>query len=150
MHLCPIGERNIFSFSYWHQSFHFTREIRNFNPHSLTQVDGVLGRCKHGEGTLGGHEGRPGFNALPKLDNASGIFREGAVVQRLANLHEPVAIPAVHLVAPGLTGRIKANRTRMWMMRTTLLAWGIWACPSFSSRRIVGMKSTITFTLLNL
>src|SRR6266487_1076458 len=129
---------------------HFTREIRYLNPNCLTQVDGILSSSKHREGSLGGHEGRPGFNSLLKRDNSSGICRERPIVQCLANLHEPVTIPAVHFVAPSLSGWIEADPSRMWMMGTTLLAWGIWACPSFSSRRFVGMKNTTTFTLLNL
>ena len=124
-----------------HQTLHFTREIRNLNTQSFTEVDGILCRYKDREGTLQGHEGRPGFNALLKRDNASGIFR-------IANLHESVAIPAVHFVAPGLAGRIKSDPSCMWMMGTTLLALDKGTGPCFSRRRNIGMMSTITFTLL--
>src|SRR5260370_35421439 len=73
-----------------------------------------------------------------------------SIVQCLTNLREPVAMPAVHLVAPGLTRWIKADPSRMWVMGITLLAWGTRTCPRFSRRRKVGMTTTAAFATLTL
>ena len=153
MNICPSPEGNNFSFPCRHQTLHFTREIWHLKLQSFTKGDGMPCRAKHREGSLGGHEGRPGGHALLKSDDSSCIFREGPVIQCLANLHEPVAIPAIHMIAPGLTGWIKADPSRIWVMGTTLLARGKRTCPCFSGRRIVGMKSNValhTFTLREL
>src|SRR5258707_2390890 len=79
--ICPSWYRINCSLPCRHQTLYFTREIRYLNPQSLTKGDGLLCRRKHREGSLGGHEGRPGFSTLLKSNNSSGIFQEGSVVQ---------------------------------------------------------------------
>ena len=53
--------------------------------------------------------------ALPSPINQTGI------VQCFPDLHQPVAVPAVQLVAPCLSGRVKAHLACTWMMWAKLL-----------------------------
>src|SRR6266568_3603103 len=62
----------------------------------------------------------PGFHALIDETLAS-LIRQTPISQRLTDLHEPVAIPAIQPVAPRLTGRVTTHPALIWMMWAAIL-----------------------------
>src|SRR5436309_1190100 len=52
------------------------------------------------------------------------MTQELPVTQRFTDLHQPVTTPAIHLVAPCLTGWIKAYPLCIWVAQTTRLISG--------------------------
>src|SRR6266571_8792702 len=88
----------------------------------------------------------PRFHPLIDETLAS-LIRQTPIAQRFTDLHEPVAIPAIHPVAPGLTSRVKTYLTCMRMMRATILL-PIQAIALVCMRSIVFPTSRLALHLL--
>jgi hypothetical protein len=100
---------------------HLARQIGDVETKRFALRNRRLGREHDEERSLRQDKGGPGFSPLVD-EMLPASVGEAPVPQRLSELHQPVAIPAVQPVAPGLTRRVKAHQAFARMMRTTIPA----------------------------
>src|SRR5260370_20264062 len=105
-----------------------------------------MGCQYHHEWPLRPDQDRAGWHALIDETLAS-LICQTPISQHLTYLHEPVAIPAIQPVAPGLTGRVKTYLTCMQMMRAAILLF-IPAIGLFFLRSTVCLTRVLALHLL--
>src|SRR5438270_12562944 len=118
----PLNERHRLwrSWVYLYQVLCFLRQVRHLHTQRLAYFPGSFCGNDDQKHALCDDKGRPGRHALSDHHTASQI-RQAAIVQRLTDLHQPVAIPAVPFVTPGLPGSIEAHPTGTRVTWTAML-----------------------------
>src|SRR5260370_24070269 len=78
------------------------------------------------------------------------MTQEPPVTQRFTDFHKPVTIPAIQLVAPCLTGWIKADPSCIGVVGTTRLVSCRGTCLLFLRKLIRGFQGHPASRILNL
>ena len=102
------------------QPCHFCRQIRNGNAQATTQEDGFLCGVHDWERALGSRKVRPRLLSVCNETRTPSVNQTG-IAQRVADVHQAVAVPAIQMITPCLSGWIEAHPTFLLMMRTLLL-----------------------------
>lgn len=106
---------------YLDQVLRLLRQIRHLDALRPAQSYGLFCRYDHQEHTLRADKVRPGGHALSDHHMPSHIGQT-VILQRLANPHEPVTVPAVQFVTPGLPGWVETDPMCMWVTWTVIPA----------------------------